>query len=149
KRKSPTSSSSHKSHHLQVREHLEQSDHLIRITQYMAEVISELEHSSSSSGNEEGVHACLDSTTMGAEDEAVEGSNTDDTDETLQRIAQETAVLQEEYEKRMKFQKRQQLAKPRGYFAVMWMWILPVLLAIFLGWMWKSSQVLEAEQNQR
>jgi hypothetical protein len=47
----------HTSHHKpyrasEVRKHLEASDHLIRNTQYMAEVVAELNHSSSTSSNE-------------------------------------------------------------------------------------------------
>ncbi|KAL3924303.1 MAG: hypothetical protein SGILL_001131 [Bacillariaceae sp.] len=47
--RSPGSSKSHRAE--QVREHLEEADHLIRFTQYMADVITELEHSSSSSSS--------------------------------------------------------------------------------------------------
>jgi hypothetical protein len=142
KGKSPDGSSNNKTHRAeQVREHLEASDHLIRITQYMAEVITELEHSSSSSGNDEGDSFESNELEMKDAGEADQKDSGVD-DETLQRIVQETALLREEYEKR-KAQKRNIPTNMEEDSVVFTTWILPILIAIIVAWLWRSRQAVE------
>jgi ATP-dependent Zn protease len=120
---------------------LEASDHLIRITQYMAEVITELEHSSSSSGNDEGDSFESNELEMKDAGEADQKDSGVD-DETLQRIVQETALLREEYEKR-KAQKRNIPTNMEEDSVVFTTWILPILIAIIVAWLWRSRQAVE------
>jgi hypothetical protein len=134
----------------ETREHLEAADHLIRNTQYMADVIAELEHSSSASCNET-MELHLMTTPISQEricsDESAKpwsDANDKDSDESnviLQQITEETALLTQTYTSRQKLQQRpSKVQRININVSILMRLVVPILLAIMIRIYWSMKQ---------
>ncbi|KAG7337107.1 hypothetical protein IV203_031607 [Nitzschia inconspicua] len=130
----------------QIRQHMEACDHLIRNTQYMAEVIAELENNSSCTSSNEHV-VKLPATTSDPVEDSSEGisrsAGRDDhnSDVILQKMYQETVELTKTYLSRQKVQRMQSKVqdKPRDLSFLTYL-VIPIVLAILMGVVWRIMQ---------
>ena len=143
----------------QVQDQIDAADDLIRNTQNMAEIIAGLQQQSpSSSSNDDGI---VDNKSIGTDDNSPASAllgrnkrgitNGDDSfDDAAAKldVTGEVKKEQQQLAKRSKAKKKKKNSLLRGfqmkffhYYAntiVLWV-VVPLLLSILIGWMWKSS----------
>ncbi|KAG7348181.1 hypothetical protein IV203_016886 [Nitzschia inconspicua] len=130
----------------QIRQHMEACDHLIRNTQYMAEVIAELENNSSCTSNNEHIVVLPATPTDPVEDYSERKSGSVGRDDhndhvTLQKMHQETVVLTKSYLSRQKVQKMQSKVQDNNRdVSSLTFVVIPIVLAILMGVVWRIMQ---------
>jgi hypothetical protein len=136
----------------EIREHLEAADHLIRNTQYMADVIAELEYSSSASSNENMVIQPM-TTPMFQERNSsdeypkplkdVNEEDSDSSDVILRQLSEETSLLTETYTSQRKLQRRpSKLQRTDNNFSILGCLVVPIVVAIIIGIYWSMKEEL-------
>ena len=143
----------------QVQDQIDAADDLIRNTQNMAEIIAGLQQqSTSSSSNDDGI---VDNKSIGTDDNSpasallgrnkrgiTNGDDRFDDAAAKPDVTGEVKKEQQQLAKRSKAKKKKKNSLLRGfqmkffhYYAntiVLWV-VVPLLLSILIGWMWKSS----------